>query len=66
MEVMKALGQLGTAVEAAAAEKAALKERIDEADQGVSQMLGELQKAAAAHAHIKCAPARSRAGCLRL
>jgi hypothetical protein len=53
MEVMKLLVQLGTAVEAAAAEKAALKEKIDEADQGVSQMLGELQKAAATHGHIK-------------
>jgi hypothetical protein len=56
MDVMKQLGQLAGELEAAQAEKAALRERIDGVDQGVAQLLGELQKAGATHGHVRCAP----------
>lgn len=55
MDVMKALNALAAELEAAQAQKATLREKIEEADQGVSQMLGELQKAAATHLHVRCA-----------
>lgn len=56
MEVMKLLLQLSEELQAAQGEKAGLREKVDDVDQAVAQILGEIQKTAA-----KCSHARSAA-----
>lgn len=54
MEVMKLLLELSEQVQAKQGEKAGLREKVDDVDQAVAQILGEIQKAAAACSHRRC------------
>ena len=54
MEVMKLLLQLSEQLQVAQGDKAGLREKVDDVDQAVAQILGELQKTA-----VKCLHARS-------
>ena len=54
MEVMKLLLELSEQVQAKQGEKANLREKVDDVDQAVAQILGEIQKAAAACSHRRC------------
>lgn len=54
MEVMKLLLELSEQVQAKQGEKADLREKVDDVDQAVAQILGEIQKAAAACSHRRC------------
>ena len=51
MEVMKLLLQLSEELQAAQGEKAGLREKVDDVDQAVAQILGEIQKTAAKCSH---------------
>ena len=53
MEVMKLLLQLSEQLQAAQGEKAGLRERVDDVDQAVAQILGEIQKTAAKCLHAR-------------
>ena len=54
MEVMKLLLELSEQVQAKQGDKAGLREKVDNVDQAVAQILGEIQKAAAARSHRRC------------
>ncbi len=53
MEVMKLLLQLSEELQAAQGEKAGLREKVDDVDQAVAQILGEIQKTAAKCSHAR-------------
>ena len=53
MEVMKLLLQLSEQLQAAQGDKAGLRERVDDVDQAVAQILGEIQKTAAKCSHSR-------------
>ena len=53
MEVMKLLLELSEQLQAAQGEKGQLREKVDDVDQAVAQILGEIQKSAASCSHIR-------------
>ena len=53
MEVMKLLLELSEQLQAAQGEKGQLREKVDDVDQAVAQILGEIQKTAASCSHIR-------------
>ena len=53
MEVMKLLLELSEQLQGAQGDKARLREKVDDVDQAVAQILGEIQKSAASCSHIR-------------
>ncbi len=53
MKLMKLLIELGTALDKALAEKAAIEEKVSDVDQDIARIFGECEKTKATLAHTK-------------